>query len=205
MHLTRAQITKRVPIARKGTRYIARPLSHPNTAVSVLSAVRDILKLARTAREVKEMIKQKQIKINGRIVYDYHAPVHMLGILDADKRYILTILPTNRFSLEETKEKTRIAKIINKKTLNGGQVQLNMHEGTNVVTKSKANVGDSVELDMDNKIVNVLPLGKGKKALLIYGRNVGVKGTIKEVEGKMLILEINGQQVKASREQVIVL
>lgn len=205
MHLTRAEITMKVPIMRKGTRYIARPLSHTNLGVSVLSAVRDMLHLAHTAKEVKEMIKDKAIKINGRVVRDYHEPICLLSLFEAGKKYKLVILPTGRFSLELTTDTKRIVKIINKKALNGKVIQLNGHDGTNVNSKEKVSVGDSVEVDMNNKLTRVIMMEKGKKVLIESGRNKGTIGTIATIEGSKVTVKIDDQNVVLDKNKVIVL
>ena len=111
MHLTRFEVTPLVPVARKGTKYIARPMSHYTSSVSVLSAVRDMLKIARTAREVHTLIKQKALRINGRVVRDYHEPLHLFGLFDADKRYRLVITSAGRFSLEATTVRRALPKL----------------------------------------------------------------------------------------------
>jgi ribosomal protein S4E len=53
MHQTRQQATTRLPITRKGTKYVARASSDLENSVPVVIAMRDILKLAKTKREVR--------------------------------------------------------------------------------------------------------------------------------------------------------
>ncbi len=205
MHLTRAKSTTKLPIARKGTKYVARPFSHIYDSITVLAAIRDILKLGKNAREVNEMIKGKLIKINERIVNDYHQPICLLNILHADKSYKLTISPAGRFVLEETKDKTRIAKIIGKKVLNKSVTQLNLHDGTNIIFKEDAKVGDSLELDFENKIKKVISFGKGKKVFVKSGRNMGNMGIVSSVEGNNVKIKLEEKEVVLNKEQLIVL
>ena len=105
MHLKRQKAAIKLPIPRKGTKYIARALSNLNNSVTVVIAVRDMLKLARTAAEVKKMIHRKLLKINGKNVKDYRESIRLFNLFEADKPYILTLLPTGKFTLEESKEK----------------------------------------------------------------------------------------------------
>ena len=65
MYQTRSEAIKRLPIPRKGTKYVARALMHKKNSVPVVIAVRDMLKLAKTAKEVKKTIREKMIKINN--------------------------------------------------------------------------------------------------------------------------------------------
>ena len=203
MHLTRFEVTPLVPVARKGTKYIARPMSHYTSSVSVLSAVRDMLKIARTAREVHTLIKQKALMINGRVVRDYHEPLHLFGLFDADKRYRLVITSAGRFSLEATTAKTRVAKVIGKTMLRGKMLQVNFHDGTNVLTKDKVEVGSSAELDLSNKVVRWIALGKGAHVFVRSGRSLGQSGKVKSIEGKSIHIELGGRVVVLDSDHVI--
>jgi small subunit ribosomal protein S4e len=77
MHQARQSVTTKIPIERKGTKYIVRSSSHINDSVPLLIAVRDILGLAKTAREVKHMIQTKLLKINGRLVEDFKESIKL--------------------------------------------------------------------------------------------------------------------------------
>lgn len=205
MHLTRSELSKKVPVPRKGTRYIARTLGHVQNSISVLVAVRDMLHLAETAREVQEMIKSKLLKVNGRVVGNYRMPICFPSIIEAHKKYRVSILPTGRFTLVETKESTRFAKVIGKKILNGGILQYNLHDGTNVITKDKLSIGDSVELDMNNKMLKNFPLAKAKKVFIYRGRNLGHEATVEELSGNKIRLKLEGRLLSLNTNQVMVL
>src|SRR3989338_9599674 len=101
MHQTRQQTISKIPIARKGTKYIARAASHNKVSIPVVIAVRDMLHLARTMREVKEMIHQKLLNLNGHAVKDVHESIKLYNTLKADKTYRLILSSTGKFSFEE--------------------------------------------------------------------------------------------------------
>mgnify|MGYP003705114591 CR=1 FL=1 len=65
--------------------------------------------------------------------------------------------------LEETKEKDRICKVTNKKLLKKNQIQLNLHDGSNILTKDKINTHDTIYLSPENKITKHIPLEKAKE------------------------------------------
>ncbi len=205
MHLTRAETTRKIPIVRKGTQYTARALSHQDSGVPVVIAVRDMLKIARTASEVKAMIKQKLLAINGRKVRDYREPILLYSILEAGDTYRLTLLPTGRFSFEKTKDTSRIAKVIGKKMLKNKIIQINLHDDTNVLSKENISLGDSLELGIDNKVKRVIKLEKGKKALIITGKSIGLIGTVKNIEGRSVYIELNGREVHLDKDYLMVL
>lgn len=190
-YLTRTQASRNLPVERKGTKYVARAASHVKNGVPVIIAVRDMLKLANTTKEVKHMVRNKLIKINGKQVKDVKESVRLFNILEIDKKYMLSILHTRRFEFVEVKDDSRLCKVTNKKTLKNNKIQLNFHDGSNVISKDKVNVGDSVVLDSKGKISKIISLEKGKNIFVISGRSVGLGGKIKEVEGKKAKVKFN--------------
>ncbi len=208
MHLTRAESTKKLPIPRKGTKYIARALSHKTAAVPVVIAIRDMLKLARTAREVKSMIKQKLLKINGHEVKDYRESLCLFNLFHADKTYMLTLTKNGRFKLEETAQKeTRPCKVIGKKLLKKGRMQINCHDGTNlIIEKNTLNINDTINLKLTGEMQNSITFEKGKHCIILKGKYQGVNGTIKEVhKGAVTIQNEGGNVTILEKEHVMVL
>ena len=184
MHQTRRESSTKLPIPRKGTKYLVRASSHIKNSIPVLIALRDMLKLARNAKEAKSIIKEKEIKINGKRVKDYHESIKLFNILEADKTYVLSLLPTKKFILQESKINFRLCKVTGKRLIKGNTTQLNLHDGSNLLTKEKANVGDSIYLDFAGKIKKIVPLEKGKEVFVIDGKHTGQKGTISSIENK---------------------
>lgn len=197
MHQTRQETTTKIPIQRKGTKYVARALYNPENAVPALVAIRDMLKLARTAKEVNQLRKEKLIKINGRTVLDAREGVQLFNILTVgDKSYRLSILPTNKFAFEETKEtKSRLCKIIGKRLVNKGKQQLSLHDGSSVIGKSEMKVDDTLYLDDSQKIVKHVALKSGVSAFIVAGRYVGKQGKVSNVEGKKVTVKVDDMEV----------
>lgn len=183
MHLTRQESTIKLPITRKGTRYLVRPLSHIHDSVSVACVLRDILDLADNMREVKQMLSQKLIKINGRVVTDFRDCVKLFNILEAgNKAYRLTILPTGKFSFELTTDKKRLCKVVGKKLTQNNKVQINFHDGTNFISKDKIKVNDSFYLDFSGKILSHIPFEKAKEVFVISGSYTGLQGKVHSIK-----------------------
>ncbi len=199
MHQTRAQVSKKIPLARKGSKYVARPLMDLENSIPVVIAVRDMLKLARTAKEVRKMIIQKSLKINGKEVKDYRDSIRLFNLFEADKSYILNLNLQGRFMLEETKQTERPCKVIGKRILAGKKLQLNLHDGTNVLTTDqKIKTQDTVYLDIENKIKGHIELGHGKECLIIKGKLLGHKGKIDKVEGNKVHVKIKELDLETS-------
>lgn len=206
MHLTRKESSTKLPIERKGTKYIARASSHILNSVPVVIAIRDMLKLARTAKEVRKMIQNKLLKINGKPVRDYRQSILLFNILEADKPYELSLLPTKKFVFVPSKSKdSRLCKVTDKRLIGKGIFQLNMHDGSNVVTKEKINVGDSVYLDFNGKIKRHISFSKGEDAFVISGKYMGQEIKISDLKDGKIKAKINGGNTELDKRAVIVL
>ncbi|MGV8142552.1 MAG: hypothetical protein ACP5NS_02855 [Candidatus Pacearchaeota archaeon] len=206
MHQTRSEVIRGLPLPRKGTKYVARALRNNSSAVPVVIALRDMLKIASTTKEVNFMIHNKMIKINGETVSNSHQPIDLFSIFHADKSYKLTVLPTGRFAFVETKDNSRPVRVIGKTAIKGKKIQYNLHDGTNIISKENMNVGDTLVLDFENKIKKHISLDKGKEALVVSGSNIGKSGKIISISGKNVNLSIEGQkeEVVLQKTQIIV-
>ncbi len=206
MHQTRNEIIRGLPLARKGSKYVAYASRNNSNAVPVIIAIRDMLKIASNSKEGKYMIHNKLLKINGQLVTELNQPINLFSIFYADKNYQLVILPTGRFAFEDTKENSRPVRVIGKNAVKDKKIQYGLHDGTSLISKEKINVGDTVFLDFDNKIKKHIVFEKGKNGLVISGKNIGKTGKIIEVLGKNVNLLIKGQteEVVLQKAQIMI-
>lgn len=205
MHQTRQEISVRLPIVRKGTKYVVRASSHHRDAVPVLIAVREMLSLAENAKEVKKMIIQKLLKVNWTVVEDYKQSIKLFNILDADKTYRLTLSASGKFMFEENPEKNlRLCKVVNKCLVRGGKVQLNLHDGTNIISKEKINVSDSVYLDEKLNIKKHLPFKEGAKAFIISGKYAGKTGKITSISDNQIKIKLTDNEPTLNKKSIII-
>ena len=197
MYQTRQSATKKLPIPRKGTKYVARASSHLQDSIPVVIAIRDILKLAKTNSEVKKMIVMGSLKINGRKVKDTRESIKLFNILEAgNSSYSLSILPTGKFTLKESKEKnSRVVKVQGKKILKNSIEQLNFLDGSNIIYPSKKiKIHDSLVLDFSNKLIKHISLNEAKKVFIIKGKYKGKEAEMKKIQDKKLILKTNDKE-----------
>ena len=205
MHQTRSEIIRKLPLPRKGTKYVAVALRSNSKSIPIVVAIRDLLKLASTSKEVKSMIHNKLIKINGKPAKDINDPINLFSIMEADKSYILTLLETGRFSLEETKEKDRKLKITGKRKVRNGVLQYSLHDGTSLVSDQSFSVGDTLVLSKDNKVMKHLSFDNGKEIFVLSGSNIGKKGKIRKLIEKKISVEFDKNNVILDKEQVILI
>ncbi len=196
MHRSRENVTRKIPIVRKGSKYVAMARSHLREAVPVVIAIRDMLNLAKTAKEVREMIKQKKLKVNGRMVVELNESIQLFHILEADKAYQLSLSPAGRFIFVETKAKDRLAKILGRSLISGGKIQIHLHDGTNIIGKKEHAVQDSLYLDISNKPVKHVAFGKGSKVFATAGKYIGQEGKIVSYEAGVCTVQF--PEIKAT-------
>ena len=187
-HLKRQRIPKSWPIPRKGTKFVVKTSSK---GISVLIALRDILKLAQDRKEVKKAISKKEVLINGKHIKEEKKELFLFDILTippSKKNYHLVLTEKGKFGLDEIKNKEdylKIVKVVGKKTLKKKRNQLNFSDGKNLLSNSKVLVNDSVILNLkENKIEEVLPLKEKSKILIFGGKHTGKKGILKEIDKK---------------------
>lgn len=214
MHLNKHNIGKFWPIPRKGSKYSAVALHNKSDSIPLVVVMRDILKVIGTKKELKELLNEKQIQINYRIIKETNYPICLFDILtfvNAKKNFRATLSENKKMIFEEVSDKdaqTKIFKVIGKKILPGKKVQLNLMYGRNIISNEKINTKDSLVLDLKtNKILKIIKMEKGKNAFVIKGRHAGKKGKIDDIaiEGGKEIAKISskGERIKVWVKNII--
>lgn len=193
-----SEMPKEWPLARKGRKYIAVSSHNDSESIPIVFALRDVLKIAKTKREVKKICMDKNVKVNGRVRVDIAFPIQYRDILQIEKigkTYIL-VRKNKRFQFEEIKNnsaKNKVVKIRGKKILGKGRVQANLQDGGNFLIKESFSCGDSAVVDFEkNSITKIIPLKTGAKVEIIKGKHIGSEGKIvqEKGEGKSMAYEV---------------
>jgi len=213
MHLKRQKAPKRWPIPRKGTTFVVRPNFNPQRGVPLLVVLRDMLKVCQNRKEVKNAIHEKRILHNNKLATDDKNSALLfdtISIIPSKKHYRLVLSKLGKYSLEEIKESelnNKIAKIINKKTLKGKKVQLNLRGGGNFISEIKCDTGDSAIINFKNKKIDkCLPLKDKAKVVVFDGKHAGKHGEINKLmpERKMAKLNVEGKEINVLIKQLMV-
>ncbi|MEK6914156.1 MAG: hypothetical protein AABW83_00740 [Nanoarchaeota archaeon] len=211
MHKNRKNTGNFWPVPRKGTKYVAVSLHNKNNSIPLSVVVRDILKLVRNIRELKKVLNEKEIKINGKEIRDIKYPLSLFDVLTIhDKNYRCNFNGKKTF-FEEIKNDVnlKVLKIIGKKNLGKNKIQLNLMDGRNIITNEKANVNDSIVFDFNSKkIKKIIKIEKGSYAFVVSGKNSGAKGKILEIlniNGKKLVKIDTGNKINVWIKNIIVI
>ena len=184
-HLKRLNAPDSWHIAKKTTKFITKTAPGPHNANAMPIAVwlRDHMDYARNMKEIKQILRQKDVIINGKACRDPRMGVGIFDIIALPKisKYyrILRDKDGRHVSIEIDAEaaKTRLCKVKNKTTISGGKVQLNMRDGSNLLADNTYKSGDSIVLSLEPetrfKIVGHFPFAVGNMAMVIGGKHSG--------------------------------
>ncbi len=200
-HLNRQNIGKFWSIPRKGTKYLTVASHNQKESIPLVVVARDILKLVENKKRLKRALNEKQIFVNHKEIRETNYPICLFDILTIGKKnYKANLLENKKMIFNEISDKdakTKIYKVINKKLLGRGKIQLNLMQGKNIINDEKIKVGDSVVVNLkDNKIVKIISLEKDRTAFAIKGKHTGNYGKIIEImeRGGKKIAKIESKQ-----------
>ncbi len=203
-HLKRLAAPDFWPILRKEYVWTVKPSPGPHSigrSIPLLIIVRDILRYAETAREARKLIAEGHFKVDGRVRRNYKFPVGLMDVLevvDTAEYFRMIPVPIKFMSLIPiSKEEAtyKLCRIENKTTVKGGHIQLNLHDGRNVLIRvsDPTNPEEDVYRTMgtvkiglpDQRLIDYYPLQEGMLAIVIGGKNVGRVGRIRSVSEGM--------------------
>ncbi len=203
------------PVKRKEHTWITSPKSgHAmGDSVSLNVIFKDMLKLARTTKETRYILFNKNITLNGNRVKSEKTGMGIFDILslnDTKENYTLLFNTRGRLTLKEINEKDaerRISKVTGKTYLPKKKVQLNMAGGLNVVVdKDEYSVGDTVLVALkDNKVSEKIALEKGSLVYLLTGKNISKTAEVVDVDGGSLTCKREDVEFKIGKDDIVVI
>lgn len=207
-------------IKKKATTWVVSPIPGPHKkfeCIPLQVMVRDILKMGETAREAKIIIRTGEILVDGKIVKRHAYPVGLMDVVSIPKmKKYFRILPGGKglelVEIDEGEAGKKICRIRNKTIVKKGKLQLNLHDGKNLLaSKDVYKTGDSVLLKLpEQKILEHIKLEKGNLGLISKGKNSGKIVKIKEVittrsrEPNKIICEMEDAEIEVIKDYVFV-
>ncbi len=200
-HFKRTSAPKYWSIHRKESKFIVKPSAGPHSilnSIPLLVILRDILHLADTAREAKMILNAGDIKVDGVIRKDFKYPLGLMDVLEIPKtERSYRIIPAPRrglilHSIDEDETGFKLCRIENKTIIRKGHIQLNLHDGRNVIvrlnnpTNAEADVyktKDVLKISVPSQeILEHIRFEEDIYSLVIAGRNLGLTGKITKIE-----------------------
>ncbi|MFP4423713.1 MAG: KOW motif-containing protein [Candidatus Woesearchaeota archaeon] len=210
-HLKRIAAPRNWKILRKANVFVTcpKPGAHSiETSVPFTIFCKDMARIAANTKDVKYLINNKTIKINGLKVKGYRQPVGIMDSVTIDEtgqNFRILLNTQGKLIAKETDESNHIVQIKNKAKLKGNRTQLNFNSGGNlIVEKDEYKTGDSLILEGKN-IKEHIPLQKGAYVFLTGGRHKGNSGVIDEIQDDKIIYKNDGQLVETDKQYAFVI
>jgi small subunit ribosomal protein S4e len=196
-HLKRLTAPRSWKIKRKGITFVTRPnpgMHGKTNSTSINVLMRDVLKHAKTTRDVKMIINSKGILVDKKQVNDHRFQVGVMDIIDmpkTNKSFRVMLNKKGNIALVEIKgDETMIkpCKVVGKKIIRKGKLQLNLNDGKNIIVdKDNFKTGDTLLVELPkNKIKEHLKFENKAYVYLSGGKHKGESGTVEEVKDKMI-------------------
>ena len=215
-HLKRLAAPKTWHVKRKGNKFITKQVPGQQSISSGMplnALFKEVLNYANTTREVKKIINTKDIKIDGKARKDFRFPIGIFDILEftnTNEYFRIVLNKKGKIGLVKIKKEessTKPCKIIGK-TMVGGNLQLNLYDGKNIIVdKNNFKVGDSVILTLpEQKISKHLKLDKKSTIFLIGGKHIGEIGNVDDIiKNKIIYKDQNNNLVETSKKYAFVI
>lgn len=202
-HQKRVAAPRSWPISKKTNIWVTKPNPGPHSlkqAIPLGVLIRDILKLTDNMRETKRVLNEGNILVDGIVRKDHKFPVGIFDVIQAPKlgaSYRMLLDPRGRLRLNEldVDEPKKPCKILNKTTVKDNKIQLNLHDGTNILASNDYKTRDTVILDIPEKsIYKHIKYEPGNLAVVIGGTHSGQLARIQEIKS-----------VRSSRHNMVIL
>jgi len=199
-HLKRESAPEFWPIHRKEFVWTLKPKPGPypfSRCMPLTLIVRDVLGFAKTRREAEAIISQGKTEVDGKVQREYLFPVGLMNVISIpDAQMTYRILPSQKglilHPIGKDEAAFKLCRIENRTIVKGGDVQLNLHDGRNILIRVKDaekpeedvyQTLDTLKISIpDQEILGHLKLTEGAPAIIVNGKNIGKFGKIAAVE-----------------------
>ncbi len=207
------------PLAREKKRVkftVAPKGPHPlKESIALATLLRDYLGFVETYREAKKVIRRGEILVDGRVIKDHRFGVGVFDVISipAMKKHY-RMLPKGRklvpVEIDEKEAQTKVCKITGKRAVKGGKIQLNLHDGRNILADNSYATQGTLFISLpEQKILDYFPLEKGNLGFVFRGKNAGTLGRIEKIERGWRLnrvgLSVDGKEVWTDFKNVMVI
>ncbi|MHA2172203.1 MAG: 30S ribosomal protein S4e [Candidatus Kariarchaeaceae archaeon] len=185
------------PIHRKGTKWLPKISPGPHSkenGMPLMILLRDVLKLGQTRKEVKYILSTRQVVVDGRVRTNERFPVGHMDIVEfpsSKKLYRVQLHRSDKllpFEIPKKEKGFKICKVIGKRNVRGGGLQVSLHDGRNILIEQTDKMAkqikgqDSVKISVPSQeILEVYHLEEDARAMVTEGRHRGRIGRIVDI------------------------
>ena len=192
MHLKRLNASHHYNIEKKERKFVTVAKAGPhkkNECIPLNLILRNALKIAETAKEVKKILNSGKVKVDGKIRKDKKYGTGIMDTIEIEdiNKYYRIVPIKGKLRIIEIDKKfanQKLGKILNKKKIKSGKEQISLHDGRNIILdKSDYKVGDSLMITVpEQKIKKHFKLEKNNTVIISSGKHTGKTGQITKVD-----------------------
>lgn len=215
-HLKRIAMPKAWELPRKATAYIARPAPgahalHEAMPLGVL--LRETIGIAKTAREVRYILQQREVFVDGKRRKADDLPVGPMDVValpQIAKYFRIMITASGKLGavpIPAAEQHRKICRITGKRMRDGKVAQMTLSDGRSISGDAKQyRVGDSVLLELPaQKVAEHFPMAEGATVYMTGGLHCGAVGTITRIAGNVIHIRSGELQFQTPKRYVFVI
>ena len=192
-HLKRLAAPRTMKIHRKEKTWTIKVTPGPHSldeSIPLGLIVRDYLKLCDSYREVKRVISNGNILVDGIKRKNHKYPCGLMDVVSIpkikknyrilfDREGKLTLVP-----ISDKDSEWKLCRIKNKSIVKENKMQLNLHDGRNtIVKKDEYKTGDVLKIAIPKmKIEDIFKFDKGTVSMITGGSHIGEIANIEDVQ-----------------------
>jgi len=197
-HLKRLAAPTDWRIARHQHSWTVRPRSGPHPidgSIPLLNLVRGTLSPYYVAREARRVLYEGKVLVDGVARRDHKFPVGLMDVITIpiiEKAFRVLPFPRRGLDLQpiqKNEAEFKLCCVVNKTLAKGGDLQLNLHDGRNIIVrKDEANelssikTHDTLKIEVPTqKIIGIIRYEVGTLVLISGGKNVGLGGRVQGI------------------------
>ena len=221
-HQKRLSVPKSWPVERKTETFTVKADAGPHgeEGVPLLIVLRDVLGYVASRKEARYALDQGNVLVNGDENAAEDRPIGMFDILafaERDEYYRVFPDEGGRLALtpiDADAADSKLAKIEDKTQIAGGQTQLNLHDGQNLLVEdaNEYAAGDSIVVDNDDSEVAAhFPYEEGSLVTAVRGQHAGEVGELAEIQvtpgsgSNSVVVETDDGTFETVEEYVVVI
>ncbi|MFO8113785.1 MAG: 30S ribosomal protein S4e [Halorubrum sp.] len=192
-HQKRLAVPNSWPVERKTNTFTVKAGAGPHgeAGVPLVVLLRDVLGYVDSTKEARYALNNDSVLVNGDAISDEQRPIGMFDILAFPERgEFFRVFPDEggRLALSPVDEEaagSRLGRITNKSVVPGGDVQLTLHDGTNVRVDADASYDtkDSIVIDNESKeVVAHFEYEEGALVTAVAGQHAGRIGEVDDID-----------------------
>ncbi|KAI5180694.1 small subunit ribosomal protein S4e [Nematocida sp. AWRm80] len=192
-HLKRLNAPKSWMLDKLGGTFAPRPRCGPHKLVESLPLcliVRRKLSFAQNSKEVEYIIRNRVIKVDGKVRTDPKYPAGIMDVVSIPKiheNYRILYNTNKKFCLQpitEEEAKFKLCKVVAKNMGLKGIMTIHTNDGRTIkYVTPDIQVGDTIKYNLEKQeMEGFFPFEVGRTGFALRGKNIGCVGIIKEIK-----------------------